>query len=94
MPASLRFSVVLVASFILWVPALWSHLHGDLDAGAVGVRCAGALALSTTVVTLFGGLLRGYAQGPAGPTRLDDPEIEAAAGWMRRAGNGGSDIPP
>lgn len=82
MAADTRLAAVLFGSFLLWLPALTAFLRGDLDAGAVGMRFAGAVAVVWGGIALVTGIVTGYrkeplAAGEAGGRqpgrRADDP---------------------
>lgn len=64
MPAETRLAVVLFGSFLLAFPALNAFLRGDLDAGAVGMRFAGAAALTWLAITLVSSIVTGYRAEP------------------------------
>ena len=80
MPATNRFTVVLVSALFLSAPALGSYLQGGLDTGEVGFRCAGALALSMVVVGLLGALVRDGAH----PTGTAEPSDGRGVGATAR----------
>lgn len=65
MGAEMRLPAVVVGAFLLWLPALSAFLRGDLDAGALGVRFAGAAAVVWAGITLVAGIVSGYQSEPA-----------------------------
>lgn len=82
-----RFALVVVGSFVLWLPALRLFLQGDLDPGAIGLRYLGALGLVAVAVTV----LTGVAGGAGDPGRVLAEAVPAghdAPVPARRAGDG------
>ena len=64
MPPETRLAAVLFGSFLLWLPALTAFLRGDLDAGSVGVRFAGAVVVVWAAIVLVSSIVSGYRPEP------------------------------
>lgn len=89
MAAETRLATVLFGSFLVWLPALGAFLGGDLDAGAVGVRYAGAVAVVSAGMVLITTILAGYRADAtaevgsghqASNRRSDDPSVAPMQG--------------
>lgn len=65
MTSEMRLAVVLVASVLLWAPALKALFAGNLGTGAAGVRYGASLALAWLAIAAFDAIVSGYRAEPA-----------------------------
>lgn len=86
MSMELRRPAMLVGAVLVWLPALSAFLRGDLDAGAVTVRFAGAVAIAWAGVAVVASVISAYtvpnvavADDGAGPSGRRSEDGLAAA---------------
>lgn len=79
MASESRLAAVLFSSVLLCLPALNAFLRGDLDAGAVGIRLAGAAGIAWGAIVLVSGIVAGYRSVPVPAADPADPVAPVAA---------------
>lgn len=79
-----RLAAVLFSSVLLCLPALNAFLRGDLDAGAVGIRLAGAAGIAWGSITLVSGIVASYRSVPVPASHPVAVPVDASQRPRRR----------
>lgn len=92
MASESRLAAVLFSSVLLCLPALNAFLRGDLDAGAVGIRLAGAAGIAWGAIALVSGIVASYRSVPV-PAADGVAPVAAPVDTSQRPRRRGEDQP-